>query len=135
MRVEFTILGEPASKANSRQIVRFGNRPAVIKSRKARGYAFTAALQAPKLAHPLTGNLRAHLRLFYASQRPDLDESIVLDALQGRVYANDRQIREKHVYHGVDKSRPRAEIVIETMDLQQCNIDDVPRGTTKGKPF
>ena len=32
----FTIDGEPASKANSRKIVMFGKRPAVIKSDKAR---------------------------------------------------------------------------------------------------
>jgi hypothetical protein len=35
------IYGEPASKANSRQIVMFGTRPAVIKSKKAREYVKT----------------------------------------------------------------------------------------------
>ena len=30
------IYGEPASKANSRKIVMFGKRPAIIKSQKAR---------------------------------------------------------------------------------------------------
>ena len=34
----FTIHGEPASKANSRKIVLFGKRPALIKSEKARKY-------------------------------------------------------------------------------------------------
>ncbi len=32
------VIGEPASKANSRRIVMFGKRPAIIKSQKARDY-------------------------------------------------------------------------------------------------
>ena len=111
--VKLTILGEPVSKANSRQIVRFGNRPAIIKSAKGRAYAASAALQLPTLDQPLTGRLRARITLFYASERPDLDESIVLDAMQGKIYKNDRQVREKHVFHAIDKLNPRAEIEIE----------------------
>ena len=37
MRIAFVILGEPASKANSRQIVTIAGRPSSIKSKKARG--------------------------------------------------------------------------------------------------
>ena len=36
--VDFTIIGEPASKANSRQLVTIRGRPAFIKSKKARDY-------------------------------------------------------------------------------------------------
>ena len=39
------IFGETASKANSRKIVKFGNRPASIKSDKARAYEKTFASQ------------------------------------------------------------------------------------------
>jgi Holliday junction resolvase RusA-like endonuclease len=112
------IEGEPASKANARQIVMFGTRPAVIKSRKAREYARTAALQVPVREQLLHGPLRATIRIWYASERPDLDESIVLDVLQGRVYRNDRQVRERHVYHGIDRARPRAEVTIEPLRRQ-----------------
>ncbi len=35
---QFIIYGEPASKANSRKIVNFGKRMAIIKSAKARNY-------------------------------------------------------------------------------------------------
>lgn len=132
--VKLTLLGEPASKANSRKIVTFGNRPASIKSDKARNFEKSAIEQIPEHARlMLTGKLRASIWIFYASERPDLDESVVLDVLQARykgkgalremvskgVYVNDRQVREKHVYHRIDRVNPRVEILIEPLELQQ----------------
>jgi Holliday junction resolvase RusA-like endonuclease len=52
------------------------------------------------------------IHIYYASQRPDLDESLILDLLQGILYKNDRQVRERHVYHFIDKLNPRTEIWI-----------------------
>src|SRR2546421_4838478 len=88
-RVSFTIVGEPASKSNSRQLVTFGRgekaRPALIKSEKAREYEKTAALQIPGWARVMfAGPVRVTMTIFYASERPDLDESLVLHALQAR---------------------------------------------------
>lgn len=138
MKVTLTILGEPASKANSRMIVRFGDRPASIKSAKARSYEEHAQAQIPTSARAmLTGPVRATLRLFYASQRPDLDPSVVLDVLQAKrykrsnefsrhgVYLNDRQVRELHVYHAIDRENPRAEIEVEPLEAQQAALVDV----------
>lgn len=151
MKLEFTILGEPASKANSRQIVTIAGRPSSIKSAKARGYEANALRQIPpRYRLRLEGPVRVTLRVFYATQRPDLDESVILDCLQDRygkppkdvlqgaaakgvaisprvliqagVYRNDRQVRERHVYHGIDRKNPRAEIVIETMEAQQQEL-------------
>ena len=51
MSIEFVVLGEPASKANSRKLVRFGNRPAINKVQKARDYVNSFKLQCPKLKH------------------------------------------------------------------------------------
>jgi hypothetical protein len=89
--VRLTILGEPASKANSRELVKFGRgdkaRPALIKSKKARDYERDALRQIPSAARAgLTGPVRVTLRIFYASERPDLDESVVLDVLQNRYH-------------------------------------------------
>jgi hypothetical protein len=133
VKVALTIFGEPASKANQRQLVSFpdgkgGKRPALIKSKKARNYESDALLQIPPAARlQLEGPVRVTLRVFYASQRPDLDESVILDVLQDRyvgrgderelvqkgVYRNDRQVREKHVFHAIDRANPRAEIEVE----------------------
>lgn len=138
MRVAFTIYGEPASKANSRQLVAFGDRPAIIKSAKARDYEKAAQAQIPAVARMMfSGPVRVTLRIYYASERPDLDESVILDVLQARyakgsrelvrrgVYGNDRQVREKHVYHAIDRRNPRAEIEVEPLEAQQVALVDV----------
>ena len=110
------ILGEPASKANSRKIVMFGKRPAIIKSQKARDYVRTFEKQIAKLPELLEGDLAVHITIYYKTRRPDLDESVILDCMQGFIYANDRQVKEKHVYHGLDRDNPRAAIYIWKRD-------------------
>lgn len=142
MKVRLTILGEPASKANQRQLVTFpdgkgGKRPALVKSKKAQNYERDALLQIPNGARlRLEGPVRVTLRVFYASERPDLDESVILDVLQDRyvgrgeervlvqagVYRNDRQVREKHVFHAIDRANPRAEIEVEPLIAQQGEL-------------
>lgn len=132
--VSFTILGEPASKANSRDIVTIGGRPSSIKSKKALAYERDALAQIPASARlQLLGELSVTMHIFYATQRPDLDESLILDILQNRyktvkfggqkvkelvqkgVYVNDRQVREKHIYHAIDKFNPRTVIEIRAI--------------------
>jgi hypothetical protein len=170
MTIRFTILGEPASKANSREIVTFPMkctkcpscaapakltdkmcrkcdapfvRPAVIKSKKARDYEEDALRQLTgNLRVMMTGPVRVTLRIYYASERPDLDESVILDVLQARfakrvegqprqvertgVYLNDRQVREKHVYHDIDRDNPRAEIEVEQLQPEASLFDQLP---------
>ena len=121
--VSFIVLGEPASKANSRKLVRFGNRPAFIKSQKARDYTDTFKLQCPKLDPLMDGDVSVTMTIYYASRRPDLDESVILDAMQDLIYENDRQVKEKHIYWGLDKENPRAEITV---------IKKAPTGGTAG---
>lgn len=149
-RIAFTIIGQPASKANSRQIVTINGRPSSIKSKEALAYERDALRQIPPSARQrLEGQVRVTLRIWYASERPDLDESIVLDVLQDRwkktgnsttdtfcgktqpervliqhgVYRNDRQVREKHVFHGIDRKNPRTEVVVEPLQAQQLEMD------------
>lgn len=119
--IRILILGEPASKANSRQIVMFGKRPAIIKSKKAREYEKSAVPQVLMQCRMAgwkvraIGPMRVTISVFYASERPDLDESVVLDVMQGIVYGNDRQVREKHVFHRIDRDNPRCEVMVEAM--------------------
>lgn len=149
MRIEFTILGEAASKANSREIVQIAGRPSSIKSKKARDYEADAVKQIPPACRvQLDCPVRVTLHLYYKSQRPDLDESVVLDVLQDRyrkgaitpaqkalgikaprvlvqkgVIRNDRLVREKHVFFHIDKANPRAHIVIEPIGEAQVSLD------------
>lgn len=114
--MELTILGEPASKANSRRLVTFGGRPRFIKSEKALQYETTALwqLKKPLLKHdPFALPVGVEMTIYYKTQRPDLDESLILDIMQkAGVYVNDRQVREKHIFHGIDKLNPRTEILV-----------------------
>jgi Holliday junction resolvase RusA-like endonuclease len=109
------IFGEPASKANSRRVVRIGGQSRLIKSSKALTYSEQFRKQARPVLPLLEGDVRVTMKIFYASRRPDLDESLILDLLQGVVYVNDRQVKEKHIYWGLDKECPRAEIAVEPL--------------------
>ena len=120
MRVfAMVILGEPASLKNSRRLVTTGRgrhaRRRVIKSEKAMGYMDSARWQATQAMGGramLKGRLGISGLLYYRTERPDLDGEAICDALQGIVYANDRQLRAKVWDHRIDKANPRAEIVI-----------------------
>ena len=110
---EATILGEPASKSNSRQIVRMGGKPRLIKSKKALAYARQFHLQAPRmpLRDPILDDVLMWCRIHYATRRPDLDESLIMDALQAaEIIGNDRQIKAKVVLWALDRENPRSEI-------------------------
>lgn len=107
----FTVLGEPASKANSRRIVKFGNLSRMIKSQKALDYC-SAFKRQVKTSRLLAGDIVVKMTIWYASRRPDLDESLILDLLQGVAYTNDRQVKEKHIFWGLDKENPRTEIMV-----------------------
>lgn len=110
------IFGEPASKANSRRVVHYGGMSRLIKSKKALSYSDVFLQQCPVLPTLMTGDLRITLHIYYASRRPDLDESLILDLLQGRVYVNDRQVKERHCYWGLDPENPRTEMIIEKIE-------------------
>ncbi len=150
----FTIKGEPVSKANSRRIVTMpdgkgGKRAAVVKSPEGIRYVQDAVRQ---VSHrhklQLEGPVSFTARLFYESERPDLDESLLLDSLQNQselvngrriltqkgVYCNDRQVREKHIYHGIDRRNPRAEVEIRPLQAQQVGLE-LPELATDDKPF
>ena len=118
----FVIFGEPASKANSRKLVTLGGRPAFIKSQKARDYVTEFQRQCRNQVRVMTDrDVRVELMIHYASRRPDLDESVILDAMQGIVYVNDRQVKQRMAYWGLDKDMPRAVIRVV-----ECDINDVP---------
>jgi Holliday junction resolvase RusA-like endonuclease len=108
---EATILGEPASKSNSSRIVRMGNSPRLIKSKKALQYSQAFAMQVPKISQPILDDVLMWCRIHYASRRPDLDESLIMDALQAaQIIGNDRQIKAKITLWALDRKNPRAEI-------------------------
>lgn len=117
--VTFTVYGEPASKANSRKMVLIKGRPALIKSAKARGYVTVFESQCPVMEVPTTDDVVVEMMIHYASRRPDLDESLILDCMQGRIYKNDRQVKQKFIYWGLDKEDPRSIIRVRSCDTSK----------------
>tara|TARA_R110000737_G_scaffold4179_4_gene13832 strand:+ start:5231 stop:5689 length:459 start_codon:yes stop_codon:yes gene_type:complete len=111
-----TILGEPASKANSRRLVLMGGKPRFIKSKKALLYSRNFDLQCLVRKEMFEEDLSIAIKIYYRTRRSDLDEALILDLLQGRVYKNDRSIKSKYVEHGLDKERSRSVIVISSLD-------------------
>ena len=114
--VKFEILGEPASKANQRKLVKIHNRIVPIKSKKALSYVNGFKKQCPQLDPIIECDVAIDIMIYYGSRRPDLDESLILDCLQGLVYKNDRQVKKKTIYWGLDKDNPRAIIRLTPFD-------------------
>lgn len=115
-----TIYGACASKANSRRLVfnRKTKRAMFIKSKPAEQFRKEMLWQ---IANPISRgphdvplfdcDLSITCRVYYASQRNDLDCSLIYDCLQeGGIVKNDRQFKEQHCYRFTDKERPRVEI-------------------------
>ena len=119
------VYGEPASKANSRKIVKIKGRPVSIKSDKARAYEKSFKEQMEKLASRqlLEGDVKVDILIYYKTRRPDLDESVILDCMQGFIYANDRQVKQKHIYWGLDREQPRTHIRVTPMETSRVPSD------------
>lgn len=96
-------------------MVKRGGKVLFIKSEKALTYADAARLQIPTLGadRMLRGRLSLTAHVWYSTQRPDLDVSLILDILQGRIYANDRQVREMHLFHHIDREQPRTRLLLQ----------------------
>jgi Holliday junction resolvase RusA-like endonuclease len=111
------IFGEPASKANSRRLVARGGKPMFIKSEKALTYAESFKQQCTHNVHtPFDCDVCVEMTIYYASRRPDLDESLILDLLQGVAYLNDRQVKRKVIDWGLDKENPRCIIRVSPLN-------------------
>lgn len=121
--IALTIRGEPASKANARRLVHIRGRMVPIKSKKAINYSKDFNLQCPELSKLYEEDLAIAMKILYQSKRPDLDESLILDLLQGKIYKNDRSIKIKHVVWGLDRELPRTLIVLGPLEKQEAVIN------------
>ena len=117
-----TILGEPASKANSRRYVLSGGKPRFIKSKKALGYTKKFKSQCPTRKELFREDVFVAIKIYYASRRPDLDASLILDLLQDYVYPNDRLVKGQYIEWGLDRKNPRSFIVVTTLDNKDLAI-------------
>jgi hypothetical protein len=142
--IRLTILGQAHSKANSRKPASVGRkgekRTIWIKSDEARAFEESMLRQIPPACR-VRIDVPACIRMviYYRTELPDLDESLVLDCLQDRwsrprkgiarqllqagVVTNDRLFREKHIYHGIDRVNPRVEIQVAPITRQLFDFE------------
>ena len=125
--IALTIKGEPASKANSRRLVSIGGKPRFIKSKKALLYKRAVDAQCPVLEDLLEGDLAIAMKIYYCTRRPDLDESLILDLLQDKIYKNDRSIKMKYVLHGLDKENTRTVLTVGPVEKQDEIISTISK--------
>lgn len=115
--------GECVSKANSRRLVSVKGKPRFIKSSKALTFVKDIQAQAKKITPLLEKDLEAHIKIYYSSRRPDLDASLVLDALEGIWYKNDRQFKRLFLEKFMDKNNPRVEVFVrEITDWNESGL-------------
>jgi Holliday junction resolvase RusA-like endonuclease len=55
--------------------------------------------------------------IYYPDRRRDLDESLVLDLMQDRIYANDRQVKSRRVRWGLSADKPGMLITVRPIRL------------------
>ena len=115
----FVIEGEPASKSNARQLVLIKGRMVPIKSKKALAYGKMFEQQCPTRKEIFTEDLIVCMKIFYKTRRPDLDESLILDLMEGKIYKNDRSIKLKYIEHGLDRECPRCLIVVAPLEKKE----------------
>lgn len=109
------VMTEPSSKANSRRLIYVRNKPRFILSKNAQEYCQEWGVNSREMVvpdGPVTFDVAVVMKIYYATRRKDLDESLILDMLQGRAFVNDRQVKKKDITWGLDKEVPRSEIEI-----------------------
>lgn len=116
--VKLTIIGQPVSMKNDYVIAysEKNDRYFLAPGKKVKAYRRDFERQARAISPLMRCEVSVTMRVFYASKRPDLNEDQILDLLQNKVYVNDRQVWEKHVYKAIDKLNPRAEIIVAPIE-------------------
>lgn len=110
-----TIFGEPAGRGGDVRRVRHPVTGRAMRVHTGAATRFREAVrrQVGVLADRMEGDLRLTARIYSRDRRARMDADSLVEVLQGRVIRSARQIREMHIYHGVDSGVPRAELCIE----------------------
>jgi len=124
--------GQPYSKSNSRQIVKIGDRTGIAKSDEAIGFVeacrfhLSSEFNRLRLSRPIFPKnvaVKVTAAIYYESMRPDLDEALILDILQGYAYENDRQVEWKDIRRGppnqFDNSRGDPGTLLEVNEITE----------------
>ncbi len=118
MKWSATIMGQPRSKANSRINLRSGRsikNPDVLE--------WVESVKAQALAcrptRMLEGRLSVSGTFYYPNDRSDLDPSAFIDALQGIVLKNDKQVKHWDIWHDIDRRPKMARVEIVVSEIEE----------------
>lgn len=92
------------------------------QSREAMAYKREVAVLAKQArVEPLAGDVALTVTVYRPRKVGDLDNrlKVLLDALAGAAYADDKQVREIHAYLRDDKHNPRVEV-------RAANVEEQP---------
>lgn len=104
---------------SANRLWRMDKRGFMRKSQEARDYYELAGLEAIRQGATIRScDVAVTLKVYRARKSGDLDNRIkpLLDALQGVVYYDDKQVVEIHAFRFDDKKNPRIEITIEDLE-------------------
>jgi Holliday junction resolvase RusA-like endonuclease len=74
------------------------------------------------------------VKVWYRTFRPDLDVTLIRDALEGYAYKNDRQIKVECSFHGIDRSSPRSLIIVAPV-AEAADVFHAIHDRDYGSPF
>lgn len=118
MRTDWqTIAGNVPSKSNCYKVISIAGHSSLGKTKALREYERNFFIQCGVRGLNISDYFVFHCRVFYPSQRSDLDNSlkVLLDCLQAtKTIRNDNLCVGIHAEKYVDKERPRVEFCIET---------------------
>ena len=112
----FTIRGHLVSLKNSRNVAlnRKTGQLFPVKNAKIVQFSQDFLNQCPQYREPpFDGDVEVMVRVYYPSRRQDLDCALIYDLLQKTgIVKNDRQVKVKYEYWGLDSTNPRVIVKI-----------------------
>jgi Holliday junction resolvase RusA-like endonuclease len=110
------ILGNTPAKSNSYRVINMNGHASLAKTRALKEYEDKFYIQCDKYRNAdISGYFELHLKVFYPSERSDLDNSlkIILDCLQKvKAIRNDNKCVKIVAEKYLDRERPRIEFII-----------------------
>lgn len=112
----------PPTTNHLRTPIRMGRNARLITSPDARAWKEKAdallLLQPAPSSWDKGAPMHVSIYLWYPTRAGDIDNrtKAILDALEGHVYRNDRQIRQLVIEKGVDKTNPHVDVIVRRLD-------------------
>lgn len=116
----YVIRGQIPSKSNCYKIVNINGHAKLAKQKVLTEYEKNFYIQCPERGRMVKGYFKLTAKIYYSSNRPDLDNSlkILLDCLQQtKTIDNDRYCVQIDIQKFIDKKEPRIEYEVTPIEF------------------